>query len=79
MDRTVPSLSPLAQTLCIGSVYQHYKGDKYKVLAIAFHEETHEELVIYSGESGVFWARPLSLFLETVSVNGTITPRFRLV
>ncbi|CAM4387495.1 DUF1653 domain-containing protein [Pseudoalteromonas ostreae] len=59
-------------------IYQHYKGPQYKVLYVATHSETQEQLVIYQalyGEFGI-WARPLSMFLETVEKDGQIIPRF---
>lgn len=59
-------------------LYQHYKGPQYKVLYVATHSETQEQLVIYQalyGEFGI-WARPLSMFLETVEKDGQIIPRF---
>ncbi|WP_276756086.1 DUF1653 domain-containing protein [Pseudoalteromonas marina] len=59
-------------------LYQHYKGPQYKVLYKATHSETDEQLVIYQalyGEFGI-WARPLSMFLETVEKEGKTIPRF---
>ena len=31
----------------VGATYRHYKGNEYKILLIAKHTETEEELVIY--------------------------------
>tara|TARA_B110000211_G_scaffold146683_1_gene167195 strand:- start:427 stop:651 length:225 start_codon:yes stop_codon:yes gene_type:complete len=59
-------------------LYQHYKGPQYKVIHVATHSETEEQLVIYQalyGEFGI-WARPLSMFLETVEKRGETIPRF---
>ncbi|MBA4189613.1 MAG: hypothetical protein C0467_16635 [Planctomycetaceae bacterium] len=59
--------------------YRHFKGNEYSVLGVARHSETCEELVVYRpeyGESGL-WARPKPMFLETVLVNGQVTPRFQ--
>jgi len=59
-------------------VYQHYKGPLYKVDYVAMHSETEEELVIYQalyGERGM-WARPLSMFIESIEVEGETRPRF---
>jgi hypothetical protein len=76
-----PPLSALAKTIVIDGIYEHYKGLCYKVLAVAHHSETLEELVVYQalyGEGGV-WVRPLSMFLEHVMINGKSQPRFKLI
>jgi len=59
-------------------IYQHYKGSLYKVLEVARHSETEEELVIYQalyGEKGI-WARPLSMFTENIERDGIVQARF---
>lgn len=64
--------------LRIGGRYRHFKGMEYRVLALARHSETDEQLVVYRqeyGDGGV-WARPLAMFLETVEHNGAAVPRF---
>ena len=41
--------------------YEHYKGKFYRVIGVARHSETAEDLVVYQalyGERGL-WARPL--------------------
>jgi hypothetical protein len=58
--------------------YRHYKGNEYQVIGIAKHSEDESELVVYRplyGE-GNLWVRPLSMFVETVEVEGKILPRF---
>jgi len=63
-----------------GSIYQHYKGNLYKVICVATHSETLEKLVVYRclyGEHG-FWVRPMGMFLETVVVDGCEVARFAL-
>lgn len=75
------AFSPAAKSIQFHSAYQHYKGLCYKVLAIARHSETLEEMVIYQalyGE-GAIWARPIFLFLGDVTVDGKSQPRFRLL
>ena len=62
-------------------IYRHYKGSLYQVLHTAQHSETQEALVVYRclyGEYGV-WVRPLSMFSETVEVEGKQVPRFELI
>ncbi len=59
-------------------LYQHFKGAMYRVMEVAHHSETEEPLVIYRalyGEKGV-WARPLSMFTETVERDGSTRLRF---
>ena len=49
-------------------IYKHYKGNLYKVLGIAKHSETLEDMVVYQalyGEYGL-WVRPASMFEEMV-------------
>lgn len=62
-------------------IYEHYKGKKYKVIGVAKHSETLEDLVIYEAlydnETSKLWARPISMFDEQVEVNGKKVPRFR--
>ncbi|MCB5161457.1 DUF1653 domain-containing protein [Marinomonas algarum] len=60
-------------------VYQHYKGAQYWVERVVTHSETEEALVIYQALYGEFgwWARPLSMFRESVVVNGVTVPRFK--
>ena len=61
--------------------YRHYKGKEYRVAHVARHSETEEELVIYQQLYGdqSWWARPKSMFLESVSVDGQVVPRFGFV
>ena len=64
--------------LKIGQRYRHFKGNDYRVLYLAKHSETREELVIYQdlyGELGS-WARPLVDFLGQKEVSGVWVDRF---
>lgn len=77
----LPCFSPVAKSIAVGSLYEHYKGLRYKILGIVRHSETLEELVVYQalyGESNV-WARPLDMFLESIVINGQSQSRFKLV
>lgn len=58
--------------------YQHYKGPYYQVINIAQHSESEEQLVIYKPEkSEQWWARPLDMFIEEITVKGKTVKRFR--
>ena len=52
----------------INGVYRHFKGNLYRVLCVAKHSDTMEELVIYKAMygSGDVYARPVYMFLEMV-------------
>ena len=56
------------QTIQIGRIYRHFKGDYYLVEAVARDSETNADMVIYRklyGDGGL-WVRPLSMFLGKV-------------
>ena len=77
----LPLLSTAAKSIATGSLYEHYKGHRYKILGVARHSETLEELIIYQalyGEGGI-WVRPLAMFLETIIIDGKPMPRFKPV
>ncbi len=61
--------------------YRHYKGLEYRVYAVALHSETEEPMVFYQALYGDFglWVRPLSMFTETVEVDGETLCRFALI
>ncbi len=66
--------------------YQHYKGPFYEVIGMCHHSETLEELVVYKSlyddeEYGneALWVRPLSMFMQTIQIEGQERPRFRKV
>ena len=62
----------------IGKTYLHYKGNKYKVVGLAKHSETLEEMVVYESlKSGGLWVRPASMWNEIVDDKGT--QRFTLI
>jgi hypothetical protein len=58
-------------------IYEHYKGKRYEVIDTAIHTETGEQMVIYKAlYKGDFpeetrWVRPLKMFKENVTVNGS--------
>ncbi len=48
-----------------GQTYRHFKGCVIKVIAVAKHTETQEELVVYEHD-GTVWARPYAMFISKV-------------
>ena len=61
-----------------GRIYKHFKGNKYKLIDVAKHSETLEEMVVYKalyGDGGV-WVRPASMWDEEVEFEGRKVKRF---
>ena len=58
--------------------YRHFKGNEYRVLGIAKHSETQEELVVYQALYGTqeLWVRPAGMWHETVEREDYRGPRF---
>ena len=68
----------MEQKIEIGKIYKHYKGNVYKIIAIARHSETLEDMVVYSSlDNSKIWVRPKSMWNEVIDSNGTL--RFTLV
>lgn len=72
--------------LKINGIYQHYKGNKYKVINIVRHSETTEEMVLYQPlyvskdfPDNKMWVRPLKMFLEKVEIEDKKIARFKLL
>jgi hypothetical protein len=69
--------------LKIGGIYKHFKGNKYKVIAVAKHSETLEEYVVYEAlydnPKGKIWIRPRKMFEEIIERDGKKMPRFDLL
>ena len=59
-------------------IYRHYKGNIYKLLFIAKHTETMEDMCIYvdTKDEKKIWARPASMWNEEVTVGGKTVKRF---
>jgi hypothetical protein len=58
--------------------YRHFKGNEYRVLAIARNSETRERMVVYQalyGEQGI-WVRPASMWFQHIDRDGYHGPRF---
>ena len=58
------------QEISIGKIYKHYKGNVYKIIAIAKHSETCEDMIVYQGvNDGKVWVRPKSMWNDEISEN----------
>lgn len=58
--------------------YRHFKGNEYRVIGMAKHSETLEDMVVYQalyGEQGL-WVRPAAMWNETVDREDYHGPRF---
>ena len=76
----------MSKQVRVGATYRHYKNLLVRIIGVALHSETKEELVIYEkledcGEykKGSLWARPKEMFLADVIINGKKVPRFTLI
>lgn len=65
----------------LNGIYQHYKGNMYKVIAFAKHSETLEDMVVYQALYGdmIIWVRPLSMFVEYIDKDGVNIERFKFI
>jgi hypothetical protein len=63
----------------VGQVYQHYKGNHYRILALGKHSESGEELVTYQRqEDDHVYSRPKNMFFDEIEKDGIKTTRFVL-
>ena len=66
------------QEITVGKTYKHYKGNLYKIIALAKHSETLEDMVVYqSTDTGKIWTRPMKMWNDQIDENGTL--RFTMV
>ena len=61
--------------------YRHFKGNEYRLLYMAKHSETMEDMVVYQALYGVhgIWVRPASMWSETVERDGKTYTRFTYI
>lgn len=64
-------------------LYKHYKGKNYLVIGVCKHSETLEDLVlyetVYENDVSKLWVRPITMFLESVEIEGKKIPRFQYI
>lgn len=60
-------------------LYRHYKGNLYRLLYIARHSETLENMVVYQDVNcpEKIWVRPASMWEETVETSEGTVSRFQ--
>ena len=58
----------MAREIKLNTVYNHFKNKQYKVLHLAEHTETREEMIIYQALYGAhkIYARPYDMFASEV-------------
>ena len=64
----------------VGKIYKHYKGNLYKIIALAKHSETGEDMIVYQSlNNGDIWVRPGYMWNEIININDTNVKRFTLI
>lgn len=74
----VAKIGLISYKVTMTQYYRHFKGNIYRVLHIAKHSETLEDMVVYQamyGERGI-WVRPLAMFEEEIERDGKTFRRF---
>ena len=66
------------QKIEVGKIYKHYKGNLYKIIALAKCSETLEDLIVYQSlnDKEKIWVRPKKMWNEIVDNKNTL--RFTL-
>ncbi len=60
--------------------YRYYEGGIYKVTSLVWDKnEKNTLMVIYENEQGKKNKRPLCNFIDSVTVNGQVVPRFNYI
>lgn len=66
------------QLIEVGKIYRHYKGNIYKIIALAKCSETLEDLIVYQSVSDdKIWVRPRRMWSEVIDDKSTL--RFTLM
>ncbi|MCL2850757.1 MAG: DUF1653 domain-containing protein [Firmicutes bacterium] len=61
-------------------IYRHFKGGIYRVVGMAIHSETQEEMVLYQASSnGLMYVRPIRMWNEIVERGGETFRRFEFI
>lgn len=83
-DELAKIVDDAKQHVEVGAKYAHYKHPNdqfYTILEVALLEANDEPVVVYRAEYGanIIFVRPLSVWLETVEVDGQVLSRFAKV
>ncbi len=58
------------ESVLVGKVYRHFKGNYYFVRNVALDSESKERMVVYSPlydrQDSMIWVRPEKMFLEVI-------------
>lgn len=64
-------------------LYEHFKGGKYRVIGVAKHSETLEDIVVYEAlyenPRSKLWVRPFENFIGYKELNGEKIKRFKFI
>lgn len=63
-------------------VYQHYKGNRYRVLGTAFSQPSDEMVILYQPLYECeyeYFTRPLAEFMASVTIENKEMPRFTYI
>jgi hypothetical protein len=62
----------------VGREFLHFKGNLYRLLFVARHSETLEDMVVYQDVNAPekIWARPANMWEETVETAEGMKLRF---
>ena len=74
-------MTPEQAQALVGREFVHFKGKRYRLVAVAKHSETLEPIVVYRalyGEGGV-WVRPASMWNEEIERDGKRIRRFTYI
>ena len=73
----------LASQIQPGDLYEHYKGNQYKIIHVSCHSEDLSWHVVYEAlydnTVSKVWHLPLEMFLGTLEVDGKVVQRFKKV
>lgn len=69
------------RTIAPGDQFRHFKNRRYQIVAVAYHSETHEKMVVYQALYGDYkvYVRPYELFMGEVDHEKypDVTQRYR--